>query len=898
MRIARAGLVSLLTLVPAVPQTKFEFWPSVTYDPSIPTHRRTLGYDAGERITSHEGILQYLDALAAAAPGRMRVFEYGRTWEDRRLVYAVIGSEANLRRLEEIRTGIKKLADPRRTPRAEAEKLIASLPATVWLAYGVHGNEISSPDAALLTAYHLLAARNDKLAASVLADVLVFIDPLQNPDGRTRFLHHFIESLGPEPDPNPDSLEHTEPWPGGRTNHYHFDMNRDWFALTQPETRGRVKALLEWLPLVFVDLHEMGSEATYYFAPEAVPYNPHIARDQRDALEWFGRNNARWFDQFGFSYFTREIFDAFYPGYGASWPSYYGSVAMTYEQASSRGLAIMRRTDSRVFHFRETVRQHFLASIATCETAALRHRELLSNFYKYRQSAIDEGGKGPVRAYILPRRGDVPAVDKLAHLLAGQGIEVKRTAAPFDAGGKPAPAGSYIIDMAQPAARLVRTLLDPDVKMEEEFVKEQERLRSKNLPDEIYDIVAWSLPLLYNVELIPADQLPAAASEIVAPGAAPPAPAPIGRAKLAYLVPWGTAPAGRFLAAALREGLKVWTTDKEFEQNGRTFPRGTLILRVSENEPRIHDLMPKLAAAAGADAVATDSGWVDRGVSFGSNRVVALSRPAVAIAWDRPVAGNAAGHTRFVLERQFGYPVTPIRTHLLAATADLSRLDVLILPDGGNYASVLGEEGLKRLNAWVESGGALIGVEGALTYLADPKVGLLAIARENQPRAGAAKEKPEKTETPPPPGSAPGQFLEKEDDYRKAIEPEHERPDQIPGVLARARVDEDHWITAGLAGTVNVTVRGRSIFTPIKLDKGVNAATFLGPSELLAGGYLWEENRRQLAYKPFVIVQRSGRGVVIGFTADPNFRAYMDGLNALFLNAVFRSQPRVRATAE
>ena len=507
MATAQVCLLGVALVLPALPQAKFEFWPGSSYDPAIPTHRNVLGYDPGERITTHENILEYLNALAAAAPGRMKLFDYARTWEDRRLVYAVIGSETNMRRLDTIRAGMKSLADPRRTPEPEAGRLFASLPAPVWLAYGIHGNEISSPDAALLTAYHLLAARNDQLVDQILSNVLVFIDPLQNPDGRTRFIHHFVASLGLEPNPNPDALEHNEPWPNGRTNHYHFDMNRDWFALTQPETRGRVKAIQEWYPLVFVDLHEMGSEATYYFAPEAVPYNPHIAKDQRDALEWFGKNNARWFDQFGFSYFTREIFDAFFPGYGASWPSYYGSVAMTYEQASARGLLMARQTDGRQFHFRDTVRRHFVASIATCETAAGRRQELLASFYKYRKTAVEEASKGGAREYIIPRRADTSAVDKLAYLLADQGVEVKRATASFQAAGKDVPAGSYVIDLAQPAARLVRTLLDPDVRMGEEFIKEQERRRAKNLPDEIYDVLAWSLPLLYNVELIAAKEI-------------------------------------------------------------------------------------------------------------------------------------------------------------------------------------------------------------------------------------------------------------------------------------------------------------------------------------------------------------------------------------------------------
>ena len=444
---------------------KTEFWPSVIYDPAVPTFKKVLGYEPGERISSHAQIMRYMEAIATAQPSRMQMFEYAKSWEGRKLVYAAIGSEANIRRLEEIRRTMGRLADPRHTSDAEARSLMASLPAVIWLGYGVHGNEISSPDAAMLTAYHLLAARQDKIVDDILAGVLVLLDPTQNPDGRDRFVHHFEESEGLAPDASPLAAEHVERWPGGRTNHYQFDLNRDWFAITQPETRGRIRALREWWPLVFVDLHEMGSESTYYFAPEADPFNPHLAANLREVLSWFGKNNARWFDRFGFSYFTREVYDNFYPGYGASWPCYYGGVAMTYEQASARGL-VVRRSDEKVFSFRDTVRQHFVASVSTAETAARNREGLIANFYQFRKTVIEEGSKESIREYVLPRRGDTSLVDKLASRLVEQGVEVKRATAEFQNGGAHYPAGSYVVPLAQPAKRLIRVLLDANVPLE------------------------------------------------------------------------------------------------------------------------------------------------------------------------------------------------------------------------------------------------------------------------------------------------------------------------------------------------------------------------------------------------------------------------------------------------
>ena len=265
--------VLLLAIAPLYAQKPFEFWPGTSYDSKIPTFHQVLGYDAGDRVTSSEGIVRYMQALASAAPNRLKMFDYGETWEGRKLIYAAVGSEANIRRLTEIRAQMQRIADPRKTPEADARKIMAGLPAVVWLSYGVHGNEISSPDAGLLTAYHLLAARNDKLVDQILANVLVLIDPTQNPDGRDRFVNYFEQARGIEPDASPVAAEHLEPWPGGRVNHYLFDLNRDWIALTQPEILDQVKALREWFPLVYVDLHEMGADSTYFFSPESDPYN-------------------------------------------------------------------------------------------------------------------------------------------------------------------------------------------------------------------------------------------------------------------------------------------------------------------------------------------------------------------------------------------------------------------------------------------------------------------------------------------------------------------------------------------------------------------------------------------------------------------------------------------------
>lgn len=885
------------------PQTKFEYWPGAIYDPAVPTHKKVLGYDPGDHVSSHSQIMQYMDALAAAYPSRMKVWEYAKSWEGRKLIYAAIGSEANIKRLPQIQADIKRLADPRKTSDADAKRIMATLPAIVWLAYGVHGNEISSPDAALMTAYHLLASRNDKMVEEIMAKTIVMIVPLQNPDGRERFVFNYDVNAGLEPDANPLAAEHSEPWPGGRTNHYYFDMNRDWLAMTQPEIRGQIHALEEWLPLIYVDLHEMGTDATYYFAPDANPINPHLTKAQEENQNWFGKNNAHYFDKFGFSYFTRETYDAFYPGYGASWPAYYGGISMTYENGSTRGL-VVKKSDETIVTFRETVRRHFVTSIATCETTAQHRTELLEEFFRYRKSAIDEGLKEPIREYILARRGDVTTVDKLAQLLVDHGIEVKRATAAFSNGPKQYPAGSYVVSLAQPAKRLIRVLMDTQVSMAEEFLKAEEARRKRRQPSEIYDVTAWSLPLQYNIEAATSGTVTEGKFEPVVLGVAPKG-AVNGKAEVAYVIPWGTSGAAKMLTALLHSNYKIVSNDRPFTLDGKRYELGALVLKVKDNPASLEQDVRKLAESTGADVQAHNTSWADDGPTFGSSHFNTVRKPAILIAWDRPTQGGSAGQTRFVIERQFGYPTTVIRTEQLGA-ADLSKFQTIILPDGGAYATSLGANGVRRLKEWVQAGGTLVGIGGAIQFLSAPATGLLSTAEENGIKEGAAPVAggtpttggrggrggaPAETPTAPAAAEAvrvaPKIFVTPAD-LDLATQPGDELPGSLHGALAKVKVDREHWITAGVPETVYALVSGRAIYQPVKMDRGFNAAVFAGPNDVLASGYMWDEYRKQLAFKPFVIVQRSGRGNVIAFTADPNYRAYMDGLNLLFLNAVFR----------
>jgi hypothetical protein len=437
-------------------------------------------------------------------------------------------------------------------------------------------------------------------------------------------------------------------------------------------------------------------------------------------------------------------------------------------------------------------------------------------------------------------------------------------------------------------------LLDPETKMDDKFVAAEEARRKLKQATEIYDVTAWSLPLLFNVEAIANSTVSTGSFEPAKPSRIVPGEMHGGAASVAYLVPWGGQAAGRLLTAALRQDLTVHSSDKPFSQDGVKYAAGSLIFKVASNPADLGDRLARLARETGAEVYGTNSGWVEDGVNFGSRYVVPIRKPAIAIAWDSPAQSGSAGATRFVLERQYGYPVTPVRTAQLGGT-DLSKFQVLILPSGGNYVSTLGEGGIERVKNWVAAGGTIVALGDAVNFLGNSKVDLLELLQENALREGDDKKAADKEK-----GSArvPGTAIASETDFDKITRAATELPDSVPGAIARVRIRPDYWLTAGMGDTVYTMVEGRAIYAPIKADKGINAAYYDAADKLVVSGHLWAENKKQMAFKPLVVSGTSGRGVVVGFTQDPNFRAIGDGLNVLFLNAIFRGSAHARSTGE
>lgn len=882
---ALSYLPALWLLVYPLSAREFGYYsPDVSYNPEVPALEDVVGHAWGERVSSVEDIQDYLARLTQATANVVLV-PYAESWQGRALSYMIVTSRANMDRLGQIKKGIHQLAFPSRNS-SGIEALLEDLPSIVWLLYAVHGNEISSPDAALLTAYHLVAAREDPLVDGILENCVVIIDPLQNPDGRARFVSYLQQTQGRWPDKDSQAAEHNEIWPSGRPNHYLFDMNRDWFARTQPETRGRIETYLEWYPQIVIDFHEMDGDSTYFFGPPAKPFNPDLTDAQFDWLNRLGRNKAKWFDRLQIDYFTREVFDSFYPGYGEDWPMFHGSIGMTCEQASTRGLLFLRE-DETILSFRQAVKHHFTASLATLELASANRRELLEYFYNYRSSAEAGSGTQSIQEFILTPGSDPNRAAKLASNLVSQGIEVHRAEKPFqnekafdyfDSSRRSIefPKGTFLVPVNQPAGRLVKTLLGQDAPIEEEFLREQERRLERRLEQQFYDLTGWSLPLLYGVECYLSESLSQVQTARVGKELTVQGGIKGARSKLAYLIPWGTHSAVRFLAALHRQGIRVHSSDKPFSIGGVDFPRGSLIVKVRNNPEDLFDRLAKFASECGVNVFSTDRSWVDSGVNFGSDQVRYLKKPGIALAYHEPTSSSSTGATRFLLEQSFSYPVTLIHTYELGG-ADLSRYNVLILPDDSSerfgYTPLLGVKGISRLKAWVQEGGTLLAIGGASKWLTEGEVKLLETTTEKRPRK---IEDPEENES------------ESVDDHQKKSDSEDEElPIPVPGAILRVNLDQDHWMTMGYGDRTNVLVNSNRVFRPLKLDKGQNIAVYSPPEELLLSGFMWEESKELLAGKAYLMHQKIGKGRVIAFAEDPNFRAFTESLTLLFMNGVF-----------
>jgi hypothetical protein len=736
------ALALLTSITPASPAAGQHGLAGVggTYDPAIPTPASILGYELGEWFTPHHLLHRYYEAVAASP--RVVLDTVARTFEGREVLMAIVTSEANHARLAQIRELSSRVADPRGAGDAELEAAVASLPAIVWLGYTVHGGEASGAEAALAFLYQL-AAGSDAVTRTILDSAVVLIDPLENPDGHERHAQDVMRRRGAfGVMAEPYAFNHTGMWPGPRTSHYYFDLNRDWIVHSHPETKGRIAAMLEWNPHVAVDLHEMGSNSTYYFAPPMQPVNENVPGYVRSWWNEFASANAAAFDSRGWSFFRRENYDEFYPGYGSAWPIYTGAIGMTYEQASSSGGAI-RRTDGTVLTLHDAASHHYATSVATALTAASNRGRLVRDYMQFRRSAA-AGAEG-MRAVVVPR--DVQGrADSMAALLIRNGVEVQRTTADVtvrdarrygeaNARALSAPAGSYVVDLAQPMGVLAKALLEPEAQLDSVFIDEELENRRTGQGNRFYDVTAWALPYLFRVDAY-TTSAPVGSLQRLAE-VRPDAPALPPQATYGYAFAPGSEPSVRMLAGLLADSVRVWFAQRWFRAAGTDFPAGAFIVRVEPNGDDVHATVRRVAQETGARVTALSSALVEDGTDLGSNSVFFVKPVRVGLLTGSPISGQSFGFAWFAFDQRIRYPVIPLEVGALSATT-LGELDVIVVPsvNAGGMNNALGEAGRERLGEWVRGGGVIVALDGAASWLASEQLDLSDFAvREDTVRA-------------------------------------------------------------------------------------------------------------------------------------------------------------------
>jgi hypothetical protein len=872
VRPARLLILAGALALPASARAQHAFADAgATYDPAVPTPQSVLGYELGTRFTTHREMLRYIERVAAAS-GRVRVDTVSRSFEGRELLLLTVSSTANLGRLDAIRADARRIADPRGAPAGAVEAAVQRIPSLVWLAHSVHGGEASGVEAGLALLYQL-AAGTDAETRLALDSTVVLIDPNQNPDGRERFtsdLARTWSATGGSTDPQ--ALNNAGSWPGPRTSHYYFDLNRDWYAQSHPETRGRARQFLSWWPHVAVDLHEMGSSSTFYFAPPREPDNQNNPKHLPKWFDIFAAAHGAAFDARGWSYFRREGYDSFYPGYGEGWPMLTGAVGMLFESSSSAGGAV-RRSDGTLRTLRQAAWEHYSAEWATVRTAARRRTELVRDYAAARANAVAVHARDPRRAVVIARDAQGRA-DSLARKLLDNGIDVQRLTADATlpaatayltgaTGPARVAAGAYVVDLAQPQGHLAKALLEPDAALDSAFIRDELELRRQGQRNRFYDMTAWSLPFAWRVTAwtvptVPANLVPFTAPAPTAPAPTAPAPTAPARAGYAYAFAPGSEASIRLLAGLLRDSVRVWYAPNAFRAGEARFPHGAFVVRVAANGDGVHARVAEQAAAAGATVVPIASAGVDEGTDLGSNSVLPLRRPSVALLGGAPVNGTSFGFSWYALDQRIGYPAALIDADFVAG-GDLAQFNVLLLPSvaAGALDRALGDGGRERLAAWVRNGGVLVAIDGASAWVAQERVGLVRTRlRRDSARADSA-------------GGAP-------------------LPAGLPGVMARATIDTLSPLLAGvLEREIPVWANGDRVLTvPRDLRAGEAVVRFAPAARVRLSGYFWPESAARLGGSPYLWTERAGRGRVIVFAHDPVYRDQLRGTLPLFANAV------------
>ncbi len=894
-------------------------------DAGIPTPESVIGHTVGQRAARYDTMVRYLHALADASP-RVTLTAYARSHEGRTLYYLTITSEHNHARLDAIRADNARLADPRTVSADEAQRIADNLPGIAWLAYAIHGDELSSTDAAMQVAYQL-AAGQDAHTRQLREQLVIHIDPLMNPDGRERYLGQIEQLTGTVPNTDYQSMQHSGLWSAGRGNHYLFDMNRDWLMQVHPETRGRAAAILSWNPHLLVDSHEMEALETYLFDPPREPFN--LALSEKN-LEWrrrFSADHAAAFDRHGWSYYTKEWYEEWYPGYSNAWASLLGAVGLLYEQAGVNSAAV-KQPAGHELTYPEAVEHQYVSTMANLATLLANRKQIVADFLADRQWAVSDTGPF-AETYLLPPPADRARFDRFTDLLTRQGIETSLAAEAFEAGEvvdvwgqhtdrKQFPAGTLIVRSAQPHRRLLHAALAFDPHLSPKSLLEERKELENRRDTQVYDVTAWNLSMAYGLEACWATSVPDVPTTASEPRQRPPALPTDTAPKYGYLIDGADADVYAALVRLLERECKPRVAAKPFTIHGRAYRPGAVLLRRHENPDALTDILAQVTTELTVDVRPADTALCDDGPDLGGNRFHLLQPPRVAIASQWPLESTSFGSTWYLLDQRLGLRASPINVQRLSRM-DLRKYNVLILPhawEPDRLSAVLDAGALSNIKAWVEAGGTLIAMGGSAAFLADKDRGLSAVRRRQDvlnelPAYEEARQQERNArkidvdpaivwghQTPPTTQPAPEQEQVASEQDRAATVRER-KPDDIDalkrqdewlrifsplGAMALADLDPEHWLCFGLGERLPVLLDGPAAY--LSRHPVSTPARLADQADLRLSGLIWPEARQRWAGTAYATVERLGAGQVILFATDPFFRAYYEGSGRLLLNAV------------
>jgi hypothetical protein len=789
--------------------------------------------------------VNYFQLVAANASATMKLQQYGETNEGRPLLVSFISSAENIQNLENIRKNNLRLAN------LSVDRMAANetTPAIVWLSYNVHGNEASSTEAAMMTLYALVDPSNTK-TKEWLKNTVVAIDPCLNPDGRDRYVNWFNSVVGKNYNASLDAREHSEPWPGGRSNHYNFDLNRDWAWQTQVESQQRIKIYNDWLPQVHVDFHEQGINNPYYFAPAAQPYHEVITPWQRDFQVTIGRNHAKYFDENGWLYFTKEEFDLYYPSYGDTYPIYNGAIGMTYEQAghSQGGLSVVK-DDGDTLTLVDRVMHHYTTSLSTIEISSQNAARLVKEFHKFFNDAVTNG-VGDYKAFVIK---NTPANEervktflqlmdrnKIVYNLAKGGNATGYNYNTRKEENFSLSSNDIVISSQQPKSALVKVLFEPN---------------SKLVDSVTYDITAWSLPYVYGLNAYAVKQ------NIATVGwSAPAIPAVTdASSNYGYAIPWDGMQTVRTVAQLLKQGIKLRYVEEPFELKGQKFDRGSVLILRTGNNATTWDVVRKVATENNTRLYPISTGFVDKGFDFGSSKVHFMKAPRVALATGSGVGSATAGEVWFLFEQQLNYPITLINLSNLSR-ANWNAFDVLIMPDG-NYSFLSDKNSAEDFHSWIMKGGKVIALEGTVAQLS--KLDWAIKAKKNE---DADKK-----------------------DSSYAVLRIYEGRDREPianitaGSIYKVELDNTHPLAFGYPNYYYTLKQDDNIYDFMK--DGWNVG-IIRKDEPVAG-FVGYKLRSRLRDGLLFGVQDVGNGTITYFADDILFRNFWENGKLMFCNAVF-----------